>query len=128
MDPDPSTTVWCAHGTRTYVVITMITVLGGRDAAQLVQALLTGCMNIISYEIERNHDGPIDGGHFDREVSNSGIGFQVWSANNHQITYGVLGVTVRALADYMSWNGWGACVFSMFDGPSQVGVGQIKLE
>lgn len=90
-----------------------------------VLALLTGCMNIISYEIEQHHDGPIDGGYFERVSEKSGLLFHAWGTNNHQITYGVLGAAVNGLAEYMHRSGWGVCAFSIFDGPTHVGAGQV---
>lgn len=127
MNGGPSTVAWCGHGTRTYIIITMTNVFGGIVASQPVQSLLVGCMNIISYEIERNQDGPIDGGYFRREISTSGVSIEAWNANNHQITYGVLGVAVGALTDYMQISGWGTCAFSIFDGSTRVGAGRVAF-
>lgn len=125
--PDPRDVVWCGRGSRTYIVVTMINVVGGFAAARPILDLLAACMNIVAYEIEKNHDGPINGGIFDRTNTASGLSFQVLNTNNHQVTYGVLGSALSALTDYMNRNGCGSCAFSIHDGTMQVGMGQIAM-
>ncbi|KAA6416284.1 MAG: hypothetical protein FRX48_01004 [Lasallia pustulata] len=126
MLPGGSAVVWCQPGSRTFVIVEMSYVVGSLAASSHFRDLLTACLNIISYEIETTYDGPIDGGIFERISLTSSLALHVWNANNHQITYGVLGAAVSALLDYMQQRGWGDCTFSIFDGPMQVGRGQLR--
>ena len=119
--------VWCARGGQTYVIVTMMNIFGGTAATSPVSALLTAGLNIIMYEMEQSQDGPISGGSFTRFSTASGLALQAWNANNHQVTYGVLGAALSALADYMNLGGWGSCTFSIWDGGNQVGLGQVGI-
>ena len=123
-----SAVVWCARGSQTYIVVTMMNIFGGTAASSPVSALLTACLNIIMHEMEQSQDGPISGGSFNQLSTASGLALQAWNANNHQVTYGVLGAAFSALMDYMNSVGWGSCTFLIWDGGNQVGAGQIGLE
>lgn len=67
----------------------------------------------------------IRGGHFDW-LSPPSHSLDVWNANNHQVTYGMLQMTIAAIYDYMGVHGFETATFAMFDGANQVGIGNIK--
>ena len=54
-----------------------------------------------------------------------GMDLNVWNANNHQTTWGLLGAAVAALRECMWVNGWGVGTFGIWDGGTQVGAGEI---
>lgn len=51
----------------------------------------------------------------------------VSDANNHQVTYGVLGSVVVGLEGLMARDGYGEGEFEVFDGANQVGKGMVRL-
>lgn len=53
------------------------------------------------------------------------LAVRVWNANNHQVTFGVLGATVHALLEYMMLNGWESVAFDIYDGKNIVGGGSV---
>ena len=56
----------------------------------------------------------------------AGLGVDVWSVNNHQTTFGVLGAAVEALLDCMRTRGeWGGARFEVYDGVEMVGEGWV---
>ena len=71
-------------------------------------------------------DGLVVGGGFKFTVNKMVV--DVWNANNHQVTWGVLANTLWGLAEYMQVNGvWGSAVFQVFDGRNQVGSGMLTV-
>lgn len=56
-----------------------------------------------------------------------GIHFTVFDANNHQVTYGVLGGVCLALEGVMARDGYGEADFLVYDGRNWVGKGMITL-
>lgn len=52
---------------------------------------------------------------------------RIVNANNHQLTWGVLGAAIDALGEYMNQavTGPGESWFSIFDGRNEVGTGTI---
>ena len=50
---------------------------------------------------------------------------QVWNANNHQTTFGVLATTLGILRDYMAEHGATMVNFFIKDGVNIVGQGRI---
>ena len=55
----------------------------------------------------------------------NGFGLLTWDSNNHQQTWGVLGAALEALEDYMRGAGYGQVLFTIVDGPNQVGEGML---
>lgn len=51
----------------------------------------------------------------------------VWDANNHQVTYGVLGSVVVGLEGMMARDGYGEGAFEVYDGENWVGTGIVAL-
>ena len=56
-----------------------------------------------------------------------GIHVTVWDANNHQVTYGVLGGVFVALEGVMGRDGYGEANFQIYDGNNWVGSGMIAV-
>lgn len=50
------------------------------------------------------------------------------NANNHQITYGVLGKALQAMADWMFLNGDALVKYEVWDGDDMVGRGLVGKE
>lgn len=60
-------------------------------------------------------------------VGLGGVGVNAWNADNHQLTWGVLGAALTALLDYMRIFGNGAITFNIFDGTHMVGHGTVQI-
>ena len=62
-----------------------------------------------------------------RRLGADALTLWVYDANNHHLTWGVLGAALQALRDYMSQHGhaFGTVSFSVFDGENQTGQGFI---
>lgn len=115
------------------------------------QLLTTGFNSIISHILDYG-DGLLNGGYFSWTESNAAavaasggteaaagsssggdggvppmneLAVHIWNADNHQLTYGVLGAAISALSEYMQSYGWGAATFQIWDGPNEVGFGMI---
>ena len=58
----------------------------------------------------------------------AGLAIHVWNANNHQVSWGVLGAALEALWDFMGSGGrWGEVEFRILDGGVEVGVGVLGV-
>ena len=120
----PWSSVWCVPNTQTYVVLTTSVAIAG----DLLQSLLTGCINIVEHRIETVGDGLLNNGVFDYMSTTSGLAFQAWNADNHQTTFGVLGAAITAVLDCMATNGFGGANFHIYDGQNLVGLGRVGSE
>ena len=81
--------------------------------------------NIIQ-TIANNHDGIIGTQGF-RWLGAQATTLVAQDANNHQLTWGVLGAALSAVKDFMNSNGeWGTVTFDIFDGDNQTGQGSIS--
>lgn len=71
-------------------------------------------------------DGVVAGGQFQWAGVEKLI-LRVMNTNNHQLTWGVLGAAIDALAESMNpaVTGPGESWFSIFDGENKVGMGRI---
>lgn len=67
-------------------------------------------------------DRPIAGGAFDK---GSPYYVMARNANNHQMTYGVLGKALHVLADWMSASGDALVRYEVWDGDNLVGKGLV---
>lgn len=74
-------------------------------------------------------DGVVAGGLFQWAGAET-LMLRVRNTNNHQLTWGVLGAAIDALAEYMNQavTGPGESWFSIFDGENEVGTGTIMQE
>lgn len=91
---------------------------------QAVVGLLHEAHEVVSSHLEIIGDGLLAGGHF--VWIDGPLSLEVFNANNHQTTWGVLGQALVALNDYMSVNHYvGAAQFSIFDGGTEVGIGTV---
>lgn len=93
-------------------------------AGDLLEPLLTGCLNIVEHQIQTAGDGLLHDGTFNY-MSSTGVGLQAWNADNHQTTWGVLGVAISAVLDCMATNGYGGAGFHIYDGENLVGIGLV---
>ena len=112
--------LWCASGSQTYVVLTPALAIAG-DA---VENLLDAVTDYIIHLFDARGDTPVTGGVFNW-LTDDGLVLSAWNANNHQLTYGVLGAALDAVSDYMNFNGFCRATFSVYDGVNQVGEGMI---
>ena len=76
------------------------------------------------FHVEDFNDGPIGDGQLSWS-GNSGVALSVENANNHQLTWGVLGVALQGLMSLMGGGGYGTASFVIFDGSNEVGQGSI---
>lgn len=128
----------------------LITVTHSLVGNALHNILSTAFNRIISHVLEHG-DGLLDHGGFswteanavasqpsggtDAGASSSGgtagslapgqLAVHVCNANNHQVTYGVLGAVLSSMIEFMQANGWGTATFEIWDGPNLVGGGVL---
>lgn len=114
--------LWCAQHSRTYVVLE----LGRLVAGESIPATISIAHNVIATRIRSLGDGPIDNGRYSM-VGLGGVGVNACNADNHQLTWGVLGAALTAVLDYMSNFGNGAITFNIFDGAHMVGQGTVQI-
>ena len=57
--------------------------------------------------------------------AHAGMTLRTWNANNHQMTYGVLGAGLLALMQWMGNGGFAAARFEIWDGGNMVGEGLL---
>ena len=115
--------IWCAAGTRTYVILSMT---GNTAIGTAVRAILSAASTYVGAYLSEMGDGVVS----NTGVSwpgNAGVGFVTWNANNHQTTWGVLGGAVTCLNDYMSQYGYGEATFTIVDGGNIVGRGYVGI-
>lgn len=93
----------------------------------MLLSMLRDAVVSINDHIRQNGDGPIQGGFFNyMEYEASWSSF---NANNHQQTWGVVGASIVALAQYMiEKNTYGPATFRIMEGANQVGHGTIYAE
>lgn len=118
----PQAFIWCAPDSRTNLVITMAETIAGSE----VPDMLVACFTEIMTHIAVFGDGAVTTGVFSWAPRNLAI--HVWNANNHQITWGVLGAAVHALQDFMfHTQHWGGARFDIYDGQNMVAQGLLGL-
>lgn len=114
--------IWCAPNSRTNVAITMAETIAGSE----VPDMLVACFTEIMTHIVVFGDSVVSNGVFSWTAGNLAI--HVWNANNHQITWGVLGAAVHALEDFMfHTQHWGGASFDIYDGQNMVARGLLGL-
>lgn len=74
--------------------------------------------------MEAHGDGDLPSGEA-KWVGNNGMALRVTNANNHQLTWGVLGGALQAVTSIMGDGPYGRASFVIFDGPNEVGKGVI---
>lgn len=89
-----------------------------------VQNLLVSAYGHVEGLLASDGDGIIADGFFTWRGTR-GTTLQVWNNNNHQTTYGVLGVVIQALQWWMAANEFMAVTFDIYDGTNQVGSGEV---
>ena len=91
-----------------------------------IQEMLFAAYNSVVAHISTSGDGLVPAGMF--HVSNGATGMDLLclNADNHQITWGMLGAALNALQDFMnSYQIWSAATFAIYDGENQVSVGSL---
>lgn len=98
------------------------TVANPRVISDLLDQAITYVQNYIS----TNQDGLIGSSGY-RRLGGDAITLSAYDANNHQLTWGVLGAALQAVRDFMSQSGnsFGMVYFAIFDGENQTGEGRI---
>lgn len=107
--------------TQTHVAITT----GIQLTANVVSSLLLTAMGNVLNRILQVGDSNLEHGMFNQVGANA-VSVQVWNANNHQTTYGVLGGVLGALHEWMSDHQFTSASFGIFDGSNHVGNGVIN--
>lgn len=70
-------------------------------------------------------DGVIQSGRFYTSMMN-GLSLELTNANNHQLTWGVAGVAIETMLDYMhSQDIYGQAIMWIYDGINVVGQGVL---
>ena len=119
---------WNAPGSQTYIRATLVAFAG--DPSILTNMLDGAYQNVLSI-IQAHGDGDIvDGAYRWTNNPDGPLGLQIWirNANNHQLTYGVLGAALKALNEYLTLFGAGmATTLDIYDGVNQVGQGQQDI-
>ena len=111
----------CVPHSQVYVVITLGIQLGGETVKSLLENAALYILNLILVQGDR----VLHNGMFNFPGMNDAT-LQVWNANNHQTTYGVLGGALSALHDWMSNHAYTTASFGIYDGQNQVGNGVIN--
>lgn len=115
--------LWCAPGTQTYIVLSMV----NSDASgNAIRNMLNTASSSIAAFLSEMGDGVISKGGI-AWPGVGGVGFLTSNSNNHQTTWGVLHTAVSALNDYMSRYGYGAASFTIADGLNIVGRGYVGI-
>ena len=118
---------FCTPGTSTFVVVDFQYRLPA-DYPTL-QFTVDAHNNILAWVTEHG-DGVLAQGYVNYEEHGLQLHFE--NANNHQLTWGVVGSATFALWRYViwlasTWGAVGAITFEVFDGLAQVGKGQLQL-
>ena len=81
--------------------------------------------------IAQHGDGLLEHGIFMFDLlasENIDCHFYAANANNHQLTWGVVGAAIHALSNYMlTENNAGTATFTIFDGNTEVGFGSVDV-
>ncbi len=133
--PNPVPTIWCAPNSKTYIIITPSSTtppskLSPQILSSILTALTTANSQIANF-LSSHDDGPVPAtsksvvydytGHL-------GVRLSVQNWEGRQVTWGVLGAAVGALAQWM-WGGEGRTgyvFFEVVDGTTRVGFGTVE--
>ena len=120
--------LWCAPHCKTYLKVTYISAIYG-ISWNVVTDLLGGAEDEARKHLRANGDGVISGGTFTFQLS--GLEVFIHDSNNHQVTWGVLDSSLRALKEYFDElqlkDGAypGSVTFVVHDGKNEVATGAI---
>ena len=115
--------IWCAAGTRTYVILSMT---GNTAIGTAVRSMLSAASTYVAVYLSEMGDGVVSSGGVSWP-GDAGVGFVTWNANNHQTTWAVLSGAITSLNDYMSQYGYGEATFTIADGGNIVGRGYVGI-
>lgn len=118
---------FCTPGTSTFVVVDFAYQLP--DGSPTLQLAVDAHNEALGW-VSEHGDGVVAHGYVAYEEH--GLELYYENANNHQLTWGVVGSASFALMDYVYWlaTTWavlGAVNFMVFDGAVQVGKGWMQL-
>ncbi|KAI4130810.1 MAG: hypothetical protein LQ347_003242 [Umbilicaria vellea] len=117
--------IWCAAASATYLKINYFN--GGEPGngvSPIVIKMLSDALDQIEKHVAQNGDGIIPMGAYDYQAR--GFSWYSVNANNHQLTWGVVGAAVDALITFMlNYSSYGMAQFSIFDGENHVGTGTL---
>lgn len=119
---DRQKVVWCALRSTTFVIISATQTLPG-DA--VYQMLVEAALDQLA-QLQRDGDSIIRTGTYDRRGQGNLV-LHIWNTNNHQLTRGVLGAALDALADFIDTYWGGALQFYIWDGQHEVAQGLLGL-
>lgn len=120
--------LWCAPHCKTYLKVTYISAIYSQSWKSITN-LLGGAEDEARQRLRANGDGVISGGTFTFQLS--GMEVFIHDSNNHQVTWGVLDATLRALTEYfeelqLKDDAWpGSVTFVVHDGKNEVATGAM---
>ena len=94
------------------------------NEVSLVLKVLSDALAVVRQAVAVGGDSVIPSGSF--SFSKYSINCQASNANNHQLTWGVMGAAIEALANFMTLYGFGAARFGIYDGDNLVGQGVFQ--
>lgn len=114
-----------SYRVRTTAIILKLTISQVTFQGPITEMLLAAYDTVRNYQAQQDL-GLVPGGEFVQE--GTGAVLRVWNADNHQLTWGVVGVVVTGLLDLISLRPHApTVVFKIFDGVHQVGMGQLSV-
>lgn len=119
---DRQKVIWCALRSSTFVIISATQRIPGDGVYHM---LVDAALDLLT-TLEREGDGLVPTGAYER-LGPANLVLHVWNSNNHQLTRGVLGAALDALADYIDTYWSGALQFYIWDGQHEVGQGLLGL-
>lgn len=114
--------IWCCPNTQTFVTFAVTNYAN----PEVIWKTLYDAYEYISGYVWAHGDSIMPTGSF-RWPADSPVILEIYNANNHQTTCGVMASAIWALADWMHMNGVvGGGTFNIYDGQNQVGTGRIS--
>ena len=121
--------IWQVPHSSTHLNIRITT----SSVATLLLPVLSDAYNSVFAHLLTNGDGLVAAGTWSFAQRNVGgsaynVGVSLMNANNHQLTWGVLGAAIWGLGGFMRTRRmFGAAVFEVWDGTNQVGRGALSV-
>ena len=108
--------------------ITLKMTLSMRISKLPVLAVLFDAYSHVKAIQQQQGMGLVPGGQFEHEGRT--VALRMWNANNHQLTWRVVGLVITGLMQYLNTLNTAevpSMVMSIFDGPNQVAEGTITI-
>lgn len=119
---DPQKVIWCALRSTTFIIISATQAIPGGNVYSI---LVDAALDLLT-QLEEHGDDLVANGVYDR-LGDGNVALHIWNTNNHQLTRGVLGATLDALADFIDTYWSGALQFYIWDGENEVAQGLLGL-